>query len=318
MPTTRHPLTPLWSLLLATPLALVTACTRDISVPSHAPEDDPSDAWRELFTEAVGPNGVDYDRIEEEHEVLWDYVAWVGEHGPISDHMRESKEDRRLVFLMNAYNALVIEAVLQNRPIDGVRDVQFGPWSAVDGASFFVGQRFDVDGESVSLYYLEQQRILHRYQEPLLHVGLNCASVGCPPLRFWVERSRGRRLQAQLERAMREWLRGPALEETETGYAVSELFFWYEDDFTFWSEAENLCQYLDVFAPPEAAEWMEEHAEDCPLEQITYDWSLNEAPAGTGAPSRPSPLSPAPKPDAAKADPIDAEPDPPDDKPAGG
>jgi hypothetical protein len=266
-------------------LPLLVGCGRRIHGSDDVPEDDPSKAWSRVLRAAVTPDGVDYDRVDEDRETLQDYVAWVGEHGPVMDGLRESKEDRRIAFLMNAYNALVIEALLQERDRTGalpasVRDVRFGPWALRDNWSFFLGQRVKVDGEWTTLYHLESHRLLARYQDPLPHVGLNCASRGCPPLRWWSERVGSKKLQPQLEEALEDWLADGALQQTETGYAVSELFFWYEDDFTYWSHADNLCQYLVEYVDQDAADWMLEHFGDCSLERIPYDWSLNAPPGG--------------------------------------
>jgi hypothetical protein len=273
MPTSRAP-------LLALSLPLLVACGQRVHVDRDIPDDDPSDAWAELLRESVTEEGVDYDHIDASRDVLQDYVAWLAVHGPVTDTMRESKEDRRIAFLVNAYNAFVIEGVLRHRPIDSVKDVRFGPWAAKDNASFFLGQRFELDGEWISLYHLESHRIFARYQDPLPHIGLNCASVGCPPLRWWTEKVGRKKLGKQMGEAMEDWLAAGALQKTETGYAASELFFWYEDDFTYWSDADNLCQYLYDYAAEDASEWLFEHYEDCPLERIPYDWTLNAAPSG--------------------------------------
>lgn len=274
-------------------LSLV-ACGQRVHVDRDVPDDDPRDAWSALLAESVTEEGVDYHHIDASRDVLQDYVAWLAEHGPVLDTMRESKEDRRIAFLVNAYNAFVIEGVLQNQPIESVSDVRFGPWAARDNWSFFMGQRFKLDGEWISLYHLENHRIFARYQDPLPHVGLNCASVGCPPLRWWTEKVGRKKLGKQMGAAMEDWLEAGALQETETGYAVTELFFWYEDDFTYWSDADNLCQYLYEYTDESAADWMYEHYEDCPLERLEYDWTLNAAPEGAAA--RKAASSPRPVP----------------------
>lgn len=266
--------------LAASVLLCLTACGQRVHVDRDVPDDDPRDAWSALLAEAVTEEGVDYGHIDASREVLQDYVAWLSEHGPVLDTMRESKEDRRIAFLVNAYNAFVIEGVLRHQPIDSVKDVRLGPWGARDNWSFFLGQRFKLDGEWISLYHLENHRIFARYQDPLPHIGLNCASVGCPPLRWWTEKVGRKKLGKQMGTAMEHWLRDGALQQTETGYAVTELFFWYEDDFTYWSDADNLCQYLYEYTDEAASDWMFDHYEDCPLERLEYDWTLNAAPDG--------------------------------------
>ena len=100
--------------------------------------------------------------------------------------MRYSQADRKIAFLINAYNASVIAGVLNNggRSLSSVLDVTAGTFPA-RGAGFFLGQTFQIDAEWLTLYHLEHQYLLGDFEEPLIHAGLNCASVGCPPLRYY-------------------------------------------------------------------------------------------------------------------------------------
>lgn len=266
---------------LLAPTSLLVACTTRVELPVAAPRLDPSQDWAELLGEAASPAGVDYDHIAAHRDRLERYLAWVGEHGEISDGWKESKEDQRIAFLVNAYNAAVIQGVLMHRPIDSVRDVRVGPFPP-GGAGFFVGLRFKVDGEWQSLHHLESERIVNRYQEPLVHVALHCASESCPPLRWWPERG----LQGHLASAMRRFvgsdrglapLPGPTPQDPPAGYAASELFRWYADDFTDWSQADTLCQWLLPYADGAREAWLLAHAEDCPLQFQEWDWSLDHA-----------------------------------------
>lgn len=259
---------------------LASACTRRVEVPGPAPTQDPSAAWATLLHEAASPEGVDYDHIQSQRVVLERYLAWVGEHGEQSDQWKESKEDKRIAHLLNAYNAAVIYGVLAHRPINSVRDVHVGPFRR-GGAGFFFGLRFRVDGEWVSLHHLEVERIVNRYQEPLLHAALNCASKGCPPLRFYKEQG----LQGQLLAAMRRFLASDrglmpvgGTAEAPAGYAASRIFQWYADDFTDWSQADTVCGWMADHATGPKKAWLEAHAQDCPLQWQEWDWSLNHAP----------------------------------------
>ena len=249
-------------------------CAEHVSVPARAPLSDPSSAWARLLEGAVTEQGVDYAAIDDERVVLHQYIAWVGEHGPGLDDLREGDEDKRLAFMANAYNAFVIEDVLRLQVQGSVQEVGAGIWGVKPGSYFFLGRKHRIDGDWQTLFVLEQQDIIGRYQEPLAHMALNCASVGCPPLRFW----RPRGLQGQLRRAFKAYLEGGALRETDAGYAVSELLFWYEDDFVAGTGAESLCDYLADFTDGEAHAWMRRHRRRCTLERIPYDWSLNAAP----------------------------------------
>ncbi len=251
-------------------------CSRRLELSEEVPKANPTSAWREVLEAAIRPEGLSYAHVEAHRAELQRYLAWVGDHGPITDGYKESAEDKRISFLVNAYNAWVIEAVLQNAPLASVQDLSFAPWSLKPGMSFFLGQQIRVDSDNTTLYRLERHSIVNRYQEPLLHVALNCASRGCPPLRWWPESG----LQATLQASIRAWLATETgMQPMGDGYGVSEIFFWYEDDFLDWTDARDLCEFLAPYTKGERHEWLARNSEDCPLQRIPYDWSLNVAPA---------------------------------------
>jgi len=277
-------------------LLLFTGCTQRMEMPVAAPPVDPSKSWQAVLEQAAGPEGVDYAYVAEHRDRLERFLAWVGAHGPNTETWRESSEDRRIAFGLNAYNAAVIYGVLAHQPLSSVREVQVGIFRGVPGAGFFVGQRFRYDGEWLSLHNLEHQYLVDRYQEPLIHVGLNCASRSCPPVQWWDSRG----LQAHLERAMRSFLasdQGLAPVGPEganggvTAWAANELFQWYADDFTDWSSADTVCGYLVSYAGGARKRWLAAHADDCPLQYRPYDWSLNDAPGTAALRAEPSPAS---------------------------
>ncbi len=270
----------------------LAGCAERLDVGDAPPSARAAARWRQVLAAAVDEDGrVDYARIRRQRAALRRYLRWVAMHGPESDAMRESAEDRRIAFLVNAYNAAVVEGVLRHWPIRSVRDVRIGVFGLVDGASFFWGQQVRVDKEWVTLYHLEKHYIVDRYQEPLVHVALNCASRSCPPLRWWEDDD----LQDEMEAAMRRWLAGPALRREGAGYAASELFRWYRDDFLDWTDAPTLCAWMADYTEGEAAAWMRAHAEDCRLAWIPWDWTLNAKRLPGEAAEFPPPGPPGPE-----------------------
>jgi|AMFO01.1.fsa_nt_gi Protein of unknown function, DUF547. len=262
--------------------ALLLGCGSRVEIPDGPHPGDPATAWAKLLNTASGRQGVDYDLIDQQREALEHYLAYVAVHGELSDGWRESKEDKRVAALLNAYNAAVVYGVLINRPITSVHDVKVGLLPA-KGAGFFLGQRFKVDGQWSSLYTLEHQRIVARYQDPLVHVALNCASRGCPPLRWWDSRG----LQGRLRSAMRKFIAsdqgmvatGPlGADGVPETFAASSIFDWYSKDFTDWSDAVTVCDWMATYAKGAKRTWLTAHKDDCPLQFQPYDWSLNQAP----------------------------------------
>ena len=79
--------------------------------------------------------------------------------------------DEQLAFYINAYNALVIKAVLAKLPIDSV----------MSAPGFFDREKHVVAGQEMTLNHLENEIIRSaRFAEPRIHFLVNCASVGCP------------------------------------------------------------------------------------------------------------------------------------------
>ena len=174
------------------------------------------------------------------------------------------------------HNASVLRAVMHHEIQASVLEVGGGLWSLRPGAKFFLGQTFEVNGERQSLYFLEQQDIIGRYQEPLLHITLNCASRGCPPLRYWKDK----KMMVQMRDQMRRWIKtddAMQLDPDGRGYRLNEIFYWYEADFTDWSDAVTVCDWLSTYATGARRDWLEAHAADCPHNPIPYDWSLDAA-----------------------------------------
>lgn len=262
------------SLSLLLSLAVLAGCSSRVVLEGDVPRGDPTRLWLRVLDDAVTEDGlVDYDHIESKRDTLHRYLRYVGEHGPGMDGWGESKERRRLAFMMNAYNAAVIEGVLRHQPLQTVQHIGHPLDRVRPGAGFFLGQRFRVDGDWQTLYILEHQDIVGRYQNPLAHVGLNCASRSCPPLRGWTEEG----LNDDLERAMTEWVQADGLQCDDSGCRASALFDWYRDDFLDWSFADTLCGYLADFATGDDKAWLEAHEADCPLQFQDWDWSLNAA-----------------------------------------
>ena len=126
----------------------------------------------------------------------------------------------------------------------------------------------------MSLYHLVTERLLGNFHEPLIHVMLNCASKGCPPLQYWEHKN----LTANAEKAMTAYLNSTwGARQTETGWEFSEIFSWYQDHFVDWSEANTLCQYLHQYSDEELSSWLEQQSE-CNLTFFSYDWTLNNLP----------------------------------------
>jgi len=199
-------------------------------------------------------------------QALDDFIALIGRISPRShpDLFRTTGDVRR--YWINAYNALVLDSVLDYWPLESVRDVEVSLSSRiVSGKGFFYDREFLVGGESINLVDLEEQ-VLEELADPRLHFALNCASDSCPVLRAsdWSE--------AELEQAARDFINDPDNVAIEDGRLyLSRIFKWYKKDFP-----RDVIAYLRNYADARLEAELEAAAENgYPIRYRDYDWSLN-------------------------------------------
>ena len=202
-------------------------------------------------------------------------------------------EPRRIAFWCNVYNALTLAVVLENHPIG--RSVFGTSIGAPEGSikqipDVWNRAQFLVMGETVTLGHIEHEILRKEFDEPRIHVAINCASGGCPPLR--AEPFRGRDLEAQLEDQTKRFL-GEAsrfhIDREADVVGLSAIFSWFGGDFEagylptagFGDHSDPVRSVLAFIAEhvSEAdAEFLREGAYE--VRFLPYDWSLNEQVTG--------------------------------------
>jgi hypothetical protein len=165
----------------------------------------------------------------------------------------------RKAFYLNAYNLVVIGAVVESYPVTSVMKVP----------GFFDKQEFVVAGEKLTLNNLETTKLRQPYNDPRVHFALVCAARSCPRLRR--EAYATATVEQQLAAQARQVVLDPAFirVDAQAGKVLlSEIFKWYADDFP--ASGKPLLTYLNQFRgskplPTEAR-----------IEYYTYDWALND------------------------------------------
>lgn len=161
--------------------------------------------------------------------------------------------DDRTATLINAYNALTIQWILDNYPVKSIKRTE-NPWSA---------KRHRVGDRWVSLDEIEHDT-LRPQAGYRVHAVLVCAARSCPPLRNRAFTAAD--LSAQLDDRFRVWLAREDLNSFDAGKGraeLSKIFSWYARDFT------DLPAILRTYAPA-AGEYQ--------ISYKAYNWSLNEQP----------------------------------------
>ncbi len=219
-----------------------------------------------------------------------DYALVVKDHAQLkailADYAKVTRAEfdgwskaQQQAFLINDYNALTIEKILQRYPnIKSIRDfgTVFGnPWK---------DKFFNLFGEPATLDTIEHE-ILRKpgsYDEPRVHFAVVCASIGCPMLRN--EAFTAEKLESQYQDGMTRFLSDRTrnrYDPRSNNLGISMIFKWYGGDFEkgnkgFTSVKQALSKFADQLAdkPEDRAAVRDQKAN---VSFLDYDWSLNDS-----------------------------------------
>jgi Protein of unknown function, DUF547 len=186
---------------------------------------------------------------------------------------------QQMAFLINAYNAFTVELILTRYPkLESIKDLGSllqSPWKP---------KTISLLGNKVSLDNIEHDmlRARGRFDDPRVHFGVNCASIGCPALRE--EAFVADRLEAQLDEQATRFM----ADRTRNRYnpqngklEVSKIFDWFGEDFRLGHKgitslnaflARYAVQLADAPADRDAV-----RGQKLPVTFLDYDWKLNGA-----------------------------------------
>lgn len=248
---------------------------RQLEVRIKTPADYRISDWAEVL-QAVNAGEVNYAALRTQPEPLLRFVASMAEYGPKTAPDQFPTKADKLAYYINAYNALVIYAVLATGVKESVHEVR-GVFEPVAGFGFFYGLRFKLDGDSVHLYGLEND-ILRKMDDARIHAAINCASGSCPPLRK--EPFEPSRLEQQLEAVTRSWIAHPGhVRVSQSKIELNPIFSWFESDFVEHAKrvgAEpSILGFIEHHLPTEDRASLRKAGSNTPIHFYEYDWSLN-------------------------------------------
>ncbi|MEP2735935.1 MAG: DUF547 domain-containing protein [Erythrobacter sp.] len=209
--------------------------------------------------EASGVNLVDYKRMKGEAEdALKTYL-----NAMQAIAIEDFGADEQFAFWVNLYNAATVAIILENLPLDSIRDIGLfgsGPWK--DDA-------VTVGGRVLSLDNIEHDILRPEWQDVRIHYAVNCASIGCPNLA--ARAYTGAKLEAMLEEAASAYVNHPRGFGGKPGSIIaSNIYEWYQDD---WGSVQAVLDHAREYAIGPAAVLLED-AES--VAGYDYDWSLNK------------------------------------------
>jgi hypothetical protein len=206
---------------------------------------------------------VDYRSIRDDPEFRL-YISRLKEVDP--DKLIEA-DSVRLAYWINVYNAFTIKIVVDNYPVESIRDIGNGknPWSL---------KIVELGGGKVySLDEVENEIIRKRFNEPRIHFALVCAAIGCPMLRS--EAYVPERLNEQLDESARIFLTNSfknRLDKANKKLYLSSIFDWYADDFK--KKFGSVSAFLERYFDSDDKAFLK--SKKYKIQYLEYDWSLNE------------------------------------------
>ncbi|MBO6782619.1 MAG: DUF547 domain-containing protein [Alphaproteobacteria bacterium] len=226
-------------------------------------------AWDRLLAAHVRPSGIgvnlfDYGGVDSgERAALDGYIARLS-----GTAVSALNRDEQLAYWINFYNALTIQVVLDHMPVDSILDIDISP------GFFSIGpwgrKLVTVEGEALSLDDIEHRILRPIWNDPRIHYGVNCASIGCPNL-LPVAYTAGNVDRLLTENAV-AYVNDPRGAELRGGQlTVSNIYDWFEEDFG--GNETGVLRHLRQYAKPELRKQLELVLE---IDGYDYDWSLND------------------------------------------
>jgi len=234
---------------------------------------------------------VDYAALQIGRAVLDEYIAQVA--AATTDEFASWSEADQVAYLINAYNAYVLETVIDNYPIKAAgffkkitspKMFSFPNNSIRQIDGVFDGIPHKVAGTEMTLDDIEHATLRANYNEPRIHFALVCAAVSCPPLRE--EAFRAERLDEQLDSQGSIFLNDPRLNRFEADRSevyLSKIFDWFGDDFRQFAsdtgyqrdeKVNGVLTFVSRYLVSRVVGYLA--TGEYKVDFLSYDWTLND------------------------------------------
>ena len=197
---------------------------------------------------------VDYQSLKDNETILDSYLAYLQETKPTKNWSLNKEK----AYWLNTYNAYTIKIILTNYPLKSIRDIK------IDGKTAWKIPLIKVGKNNYTLDWIEHEILRKKYNDPRIHVGINCASMSCPKLgNFAFSESN---VETALTSLMIDFINDDERNKiSENNLELSKIFDWFSTDF---KKNGTIIEYLNKYTPIKINE-------KAIIKYLTYDWSLN-------------------------------------------
>ena len=208
-----------------------------------------------LLKTNVDENGmVDYQSFKKNEALLDDYLVALQKTKP-SENWSLNKQK---AYWLNTYNAYTIKIILANYPIQSIKEIK------KKGNVVWKIPFIKIGEKKYTLDWIEHEVLRKKFNDPRIHVGINCASMSCPKLGNFAFSEDN--IETALDNLMLEFINnGNRNKISEHKLELSKIFDWFSIDFT---KNGTLIEYINKYVSIKVSE-------KASIKYLTYDWSLN-------------------------------------------
>ena len=236
-----------------------------LAVPASAAEPDYR-LWQELLAKHYDPaKGMSYKGLKADKAALDRLRSQLA-----AVDVASLSRPEQLAYWINLYNVNVVGVVVDNYPVESIRDISTDP---IVRLNVFKKPYVKVKGGTLSLDDVEHRKIREPFKDPRIHFAINCAAESCPPIR--PEPYVGARIDRQLDDQVRKFLNGVRLEQdgSELVLHVTRIMDWFKGDFEQWGGGS--VPFLKKHLSPDKVKRIAA-AKKIELEFDDYSWKLND------------------------------------------
>ena len=208
-----------------------------------------------LLNKNVDENGmVDYKSLKKNEALLDDYLIFLQTTKP----SKNWSLNKQKTYWLNTYNAYTIKIILNNYPIKSIKEIK------KKGKVVWKIPFIKIGKKNYTLDWIEHEILRKKFNDPRIHVGINCASISCPKLGNFAFSEDN--IETALDNLMLDFINnGNRNKISENKLELSKIFDWFSIDFT---KNGTLVDYLNKYASIKVSE-------KASIKYLTYDWRLN-------------------------------------------
>ncbi len=211
--------------------------------------------FNSLLKKHVDTKGnVNYKAFKNDEAKLQDYLNYLAKTSP----QKSWSAAKTKAFWVNAYNAYTIKLILDNYPLKSITKIKKGGKDAWNIKFAKVG------GKNYTLNHIEHEILRKKFNDPKIHVGVNCASGSCPQLGNFAFTEAN--YEAKTDALMKKFVNDTKRNKISGDKVqISKIFEWFKGDFT---KKGSLIDFLNKYSNTKISA-------NAKIQYLKYDWNLN-------------------------------------------